>query len=54
MNRNPYEPPPCAAPAHFPYHHRTVAQVDADHARDRERNRIWRAARKSCNQSDMP
>ena len=27
---------PCPAPAHFPYNHRTVAQVDKDHRHARE------------------
>jgi hypothetical protein len=37
---------PCAAPAHFPYHHRTVEQVDRDHERDRNRSRLMTRLRR--------
>jgi hypothetical protein len=35
-----------AAPAHFPYRHRTVEQVDRDHERDRNRSRELRRSRR--------
>ena len=42
---------PTAAPRHFPYHHRTVAQVDRQ--REAERRRYWdrKAARKRAEDS---
>lgn len=37
---------PVAAPPHWPYHHRTLAQVDATLERDRERSRERRASQR--------
>lgn len=38
---------PTAAPAHFPYRHRTIEQVDRENARSLERTRAWRKQRKA-------